>query len=263
MSENETRLLTVDIGNTQTGVALFDGERILRYFRLSSSRERTADEWEVLFAYFLSADLRVDDAVFISVVPPVGVSVHGALSRLGHPPRMLSPRHLNLMEIRLDYPFEIGADRLVNAYAARELYGAPAVVVDLGTATTWDVVGPDGDFLGGAIAPGIEPASRVLAESTAKLPKVRIERPHAAIGKSTIGAMESGIYYGMVGSIEGLTRRIARELGRTPRVIATGGWAELIAQDCEGIDVVDEHLVHKGMRLIHRRLQPGSSEPRP
>ncbi|MBE7560674.1 type III pantothenate kinase [bacterium] len=249
----DLHLLTVDIGNTQTGGAVFAGERIERYFTLSSSRERTADEWEVLFAYFLNS-ARIQAAVFISVVPPIGVNVHRALTNLGMAPQMLSPRHLNLMEIRLDRPFEVGADRIVNAFAARELYGAPVVVVDLGTATTWDVVDRKGDFLGGAIAPGIEPATRVLAESTAKLPKVRIERPHVAIGRNTINAMESGIYYGTVGAIEGLSRRIARELGDAPKVIATGGWAELIAQDCEGIDVVDPHLVHKGLRLIYQRL---------
>ncbi len=248
-------LLTVDIGNTQTGAAVFEGERLLRHFTLSSSRERTADEWEVLFAYFLNSSLRIDATVFITVVPQVGVQVHEALTSLGQAPQMLSPRHLNLMEIRLDRPFEVGADRIVNGFAARELYGAPAVVVDLGTATTWDVVDKSGAFLGGAIAPGIEPASRVLAESTAKLPKVRIERPHVAIGRNTIAAMESGIYYGTVGAIEGLTRRIAGELGDTPRVIATGGWAELIAQDCDCIDVVDPFLVHKGLRLIFQRLQ--------
>ena len=248
------RLLTVNIGNTHTGVALFEGDDIARDFRLSSVRDRTAEEWEVLFAYFLNSGPAIDAAVFISVVPPIGVQVHAALLSLGVDALYLSPRRTGLIEIRVEHPFEVGADRVVNGYAARELYGAPVIVVDLGTATTWDVIGPDGAFLGGAIAPGLEVSSRALTESTAKLPKVRIERPPAAIGRNTINAMESGIYYGMVGAIEGLTQRIAAELGVAPSVIATGGLCELVAPDCPSIDRVDPLLVYRGMKLMYERL---------
>jgi type III pantothenate kinase len=255
MTDDNLHLLTIDIGNTLTSVALFRGEEIIRHFRISSTREKTSDEWEMLFSHFLTNHPKIDATIFISVVPPIGTQVHKALQQMDIDAHFISPRHLNLMEILVDNPPEVGADRLVNAFAAREIYGAPAVVVDLGTATTWDVVDSDGNFLGGAIAPGIEASARSLFESTAKLPRIRIERPHSAIGKNTITAMESGVYYGVVETIEGLTRRIAREMEADPIVVATGGLAELVAQDCPIINKVDPSLLYKGLRLIYHRMQ--------
>ena len=249
-------LLAIDIGNTDTTLGVFDGEELRATWHMATSVHRMADEYAALLLNLLHQQgLDIPDikaGALCSVVPPL-ISTFGELfQRYFH----ISPLVVGVgvktgVRIRMDNPREMGADRIVNAAAAHHLYGGPVIVTDLGTATTFDTVSKEGDYLGGAIAPGIMAAAEALFTRAAMLPRVELTRPKRAIGTNTIAAMQSGIIFGYVGLIEGIVARIQQELGEKAKVVATGGAAELLAKETAVIDVVNPDLTLIGLRLIY------------
>ena len=250
-------LLAIDIGNTTMAIGVFDGEDITATWRLATDVHKLADEYAaILLDLMPHSGLSLSDikqAVICSVVPPL-VPTFDELCRryFGLSPLIVAGSGVKTgVRIRMENPREVGADRVVNAVAGHRLYGGPLIVIDFGTATTFDVVSEEGDYLGGAIAPGMGIAAEGLFESTAKLPRVELVRPKHVIGKNTISAMQSGIVFGYVGLVEGVVARIKRELGGQARVIATGGFAELIAKETKAIELIAPDLTLIGLRIIH------------
>ena len=249
-------LLTIDIGNTDTTLGVFEGEELRATWHMATSIHRRGDEYGALLLNLLhqqgldTSDIK--EIALCSVVPPL-ISTFGELfQRYFHiSPLVVGAGVKTGVRIRMDNPREVGADRIVNAAAAHHLYGGPVIVTDLGTATTFDTVSKEGDYLGGAIAPGIITAAEALFTQAAMLPRVELTRPKRAIGTNTIAAMQSGIIFGYVGLIEGIVARIQQELGEKAKVVATGGVAELIAKETAVIDVVNPDLTLIGLRLIY------------
>jgi type III pantothenate kinase len=238
-------------------LGLFDGEQLVRDWRLATVRSRTADEYGILMReLFLGAGLemaQVEAVVISSVVPPLQQPMEQTFTRyFGVKPLVIEPGVKTGLGIRVDNPHEVGADRIVNAVAAFELYGGPLVIVDFGTATTFCAVSKKGEYLGGAIAPGIGISTEALFMRASKLPRVDISRPPSVIGKNTVQSMQAGILYGFVGQVDGVVGRIKKELGNA-KVIATGGLAELIAGETASIDRVDPFLTLNGLRIIYER----------
>jgi len=249
----------VDLGNSETVLGLFTGERLTSHWRVGSVK-RTADE-VALLVYSLSGRERGDPpaqrSVLCSVVPTETRDFAAGLQEVtGRPPLLVDHRTVKGLAVRGPDPSVVGPDRLANAVAARALYGAPAVVVDLGTATTFDVVGPRGDYIGGAIAAGVITSSEELFRRAARLSRVELEVPERAIGRNTQEALQSGILLGTAGMVDALVRRMTKELGRKPHVIATGGLAPIVAPACETVDCVDEWLTLQGLRLIDEAAGP-------
>jgi len=251
-------ILACDVGNTNIVLGLFQGDQLVQNWRVATVHSRTADEHGILWRQlFLGSGLElgvVEAVVISSVVPPLEQSLEEACARyFGLKPLTIEPGVKTGMPIRIDNPREVGADRIVNAVAAFELYGGPLVIVDFGTATTYCAVSKKGEYLGGAIAPGIGISTEALFLRASKLPRVDITRPPSVIGRNTVHAMQSGILYGFVGQVDGIVGRMKRELGPGTRVIATGGLAELIAGQTGSIDRVDPFLTLTGLRLIYER----------
>lgn len=250
-------LLTLDVGNTNVTIGVFDGDEIRATWRISTDMERLADEYAVLLLGLLrteNLDVKlIDEAVLASVVPDLAPIFEQLCRRyFGVEPLVVGTGTRTGVRVLYDNPREVGADRIVDVVAALHDYGPPPlIIVDFGTATVFDAVSADGDYLGGAIAPGIGIASEALFERAAKLYRVELERPKSAIGKNTVAAIQSGTLYGYVGLIEGMVARFKRELGGSARVIATGGWAELLAKETHVFDAVDVNLTLTGLRLIH------------
>jgi type III pantothenate kinase len=253
-------LLVIDIGNTNTSLGVFDGDVLAAHWRLTTVRARTVDEWGVLARNLFALaelDFKVIDAIAVaSVVPPLNFT----LKRMAEAYFRLTPLfidHTTDTGLRILYQpaSDVGADRIVDAVAAIHKYGAPCIVVDFGTATTFDAINADGEYLGGVITPGITISADALFERAAKLPRVEIKRPQRTIGSATVEAMQSGLYHGYVGLVDGILRKMIDELGGTVRVIATGGLASLIATGSEFIEQVDETLTLEGMRLIYERTK--------
>lgn len=258
-------LLAVDIGNTTTVIGVFQDETLRQNWRLSTRLEATGDELGALLRGLLTgSDLtmaQVDHVIVSSVVPVLNQAI-SQMSRkhFGVEPLIVGPGIRTGIQIRTDDPKEVGADRIVNGLAAFRKYGGPAVVIDFGTATTFDAVAANGDYLGGAIAPGINISMEALFSRASKLPRVDLAVPRgveAAIGKNTIESMQAGFIFGFAGQIEGIVERMRTELGGSCRVIATGGLANLIAPHAGSIEVVDENLTLEGLRIIHE-LNAGS-----
>ncbi len=252
-------LLAVDIGNTNVDVGLFDGENLQAKWDLATDVYRTPDEYGILILGFLRESgiepSQVRQAVLCSVNPTL-VPVFKALCQryFKIAPLVVGAGVKTGVSILLDKPHEVGPDRIVNAVAGHHLYGGPLIVIDLGTATTFDVVSEKGEYLGGAIAPGIRIATDALFQRTARLPRLELARPKQAIGRDTVSAMQSGILFGYVGLIEGLVERIQKELGpKKARVIATGGYAQLLASETKVIEIVDPVLTLTGLRVIYER----------
>jgi type III pantothenate kinase len=249
-------LLAIDIGNTNIVAGVFDGEKLKATWRLGTDVHKLEDEYAALFFDLLSMkDLSfndIDHAIVASSVPPL-VTIFEELCRryFGVTPMVVGPGIKTGVRISLENPREVGADRIVNAAAAHRLYGGPLIVIDFGTATTLDAVSEEGDYLGGAIAPGIGISSDALFEHAAKLPRVELIRPQKAIGRNSVSAMQSGIIFGYVGLIEGIVARMQKELGGKAKVIATGGLADIIASETAVVDAVDPDLTLVGLRLIH------------
>ena len=253
-------LLVIDIGNTNTSLGVFDGENLVAHWRLTTARARTVDEWGVhtrnLFA-LAGLDFKSIDAITIaSVVPPVNFTVKRMAEDYFHLTPLFIDHTIDTgVPILYQPPSDVGADRIVDAVAAIHKYGAPCIVVDFGTATTFDAINATGEYLGGVITPGITISSDALFERAAKLPRVEIKRPQKVIGSATVEAMQSGLYYGYVGLVDGILQRMIDELGGAPRVIATGGLAALIAKGSGFIETVDETLTLEGLRLVYERTK--------
>lgn len=254
--------LAVDVGNTQTVIGLFDGVKIVDRWRLSSGRERTEDEFTILLRGLLApTGYRAGDlegAAMSSVVPPVANALRSSLEKLvGARVLVVGPGIRTGMAIEIDNPREVGADRVVNSVAARERYGAPVVVVDFGTATTFDVVNGGGAYIGGAIAPGLEVSMDALVSATAALRRVDLVEPRSVVGRGTVEAIQSGLLYGYAGLVDGILARILHEVGAGREgpvaTVATGGIASVIVPLSRLVGTVDPTLTLEGLRLIWER----------
>lgn len=253
-------LLVFDIGNTQIVTGLYHGQELIANWRLQTDRNKTADEYGILLRSFLiDQNLQataVKAAIISSVVPPVTGTIEKMIKRyFGIESLLVGPEIRTDLNIKYENPREVGADRIVNAVAGIKLYGAPLIIVDFGTATTFCAIAENGDYLGGAIAPGLGIASEALFLRTAKLPRIELIKPRNAIGQNTVSSMQSGLYYGYIGLIEAMIKRFKSEMNAAPRVIATGGIAELIAGDTELIDAINPYLTLEGLRIIYELNQ--------
>jgi type III pantothenate kinase len=251
-------LLALDVGNTNTVAGVFDGKDLVVHWRLSTRREGTGDEYGIIIKNLLDlAGLELDriSAVAIaSVVPPLQSSLEEMTRRYFRAvPLVVGPGIKTGMPILYDSPREVGADRIVNAVAAFETYGGPAIVVDFGTATTFDAVSAKGEYIGGVITPGIGIAAEALFERAAKLPRIDIVRPKYVIGKNTVASMQAGLFYGYLGLVEGIVSRMREEIGGEPVVIGTGGLAHLILAESRSVHRVDLLLTLIGLRIIYER----------
>jgi type III pantothenate kinase len=251
----------MDVGNTNIVIGIFRGEEIVADWRIATDSHSMPDEYAVLLSsllgYYQLTMADVDDAIIASVVPKVTANLREMLERyMKIEALVVGPGVETGVRIVVDNPKEVGADRVVNALAAYRLYGGPAVVVDLGTATTFDAVSAAGEYLGGAIAPGILTSVEALSRYTARLPRVDMARPSHAIGKDTFTAMQSGIILGHAAMVEGMVRRIAAELEGEPRVVATGGLCAVIAAEVPLIQVADKNLTLKGLRMMYDLNRP-------
>jgi len=257
-------LLVIDIGNTNTSLGVYDGETLAAHWRLTTARSRTVDEWGVharnLFA-LAGLDCKSIDAIAIaSVVPPLNFTLKQMAERYFHLTPLFIDHTVDTgVPILYQPSSDVGADRIVDAVAAIQKYGAPCIVVDFGTATTFDAINSSGEYLGGVITPGITISADALFQRAAKLPRVEIKRPLKVVGSATVAAMQSGLYHGYVGLVDGILRKMIDELGGAPKVIATGGLAPLIAKGSEFIQEVDETLTLEGMRLVYERTRERSS----
>jgi type III pantothenate kinase len=247
-------LLAVDIGNTNTVLGVFDGATLVDSWRVKTDARDTADELALAYRGLLGAT-KVDGVAACSTVPAVLAQLRIMLSRYypDLPAVVVEPGVRTGVPLLYDNPKEVGSDRIVNALAAYHLYGGPAIVVDFGTSTNFDVVSAKGEFLGGVLAPGIEISIDALAARAARLVKVELTRPRAVIGKSTVEALQSGILYGFAGQIDGLVRRIQAELGGGATVIATGGLAQVVIAESETLEVHEPDLTLVGLRLVYER----------
>jgi len=248
-------LLAVDIGNTNITMGTYDGDRLVAHWRIAAARDRMPDEYGLLLLELLAhRGLRAQeiDGVALASVVPALTSTFREASReyLGRTPLVVDAGVKTGVRVRVDNPREVGADRVVNCAAVHARYGGPACVVDFGTGTTFDAVSREGDYLGGAIAPGIAIAAEALFARGARLYRVEIAPPPRAIGTSTVAAMQSGIFFGYVGLVEGLVARFRRELGDDMKVIATGGLAEAVARETAVVQHIDPWLTLDGLRLI-------------
>jgi len=249
-------LLAVDIGNTTIALGTFEEERMRATWSIATDIHKTADEYAVLLLNLLPREsitfADIDNVIICSVVPPLE-AIFEELSKhyFGVSPLFVGPGVKTGVSVSTDNPREVGADRVVNAVAAHRLYGGPVIVIDFGTATTLDAVSKEGDYLGGAIAPGIGIASEALFERASKLPRIELIAPQHAIGRNSVTAMQSGVIFGYVGLIENLVHRIREELGGKAWVVATGGLANVIAKETKVVDEVNPHITLYGLRLIH------------
>ncbi|WP_406726202.1 type III pantothenate kinase [Streptomyces sp. GD-15H] len=259
-------LLTIDVGNTHTVLGLFDGEDIVEHWRISTDPRRTADELAVLLQGLMGTHPLlgdelgdgIDGIAICATVPSVLHELREVTRRYyGDVPAILvEPGVKTGVPIQFDNPKEVGADRIINAVAANELYGGPAIVVDFGTATTFDAISTRGEYVGGVIAPGIEISVEALGVKAAQLRKIEVVRPRSVIGKNTVEAMQSGIVYGFAGQVDGVARRMARELSDDPdevTVIATGGLAPMVLGESAVIDEHEPWLTLIGLRLVYER----------
>ncbi len=250
-------LLAVDIGNTETTLGVFEGDELRATWHTATVIHRTADEHAILLLNLLrnqgldTSDIK--EVALCSVVPPLTSIYEEMFQRhFGIAPLVVAAGVKTGVRICMDNPKEVGTDRIVDAVAAHHLYGGPVIIVDLGTATTFDTVSKEGDYLGGAIAPGMVAAAEALYQRAAMLPRVELESPSRTIGTNTIDAMKSGIVFGYVALVEGMVARIQRELGIKTKVIATGGNAELIAKETKVIDEVNPDLTLIGLMLVYQ-----------
>lgn len=254
-------MLAVDIGNTNIVLGVYRGRELLHHFRLSTARQSTVDEYGVLIHnLFHMSNLHFNDVegvIISSVVPPlVQTIVQMCVKYIGKDPLLVGPGIKTGLNLRYENPREVGADRIVNAVAAIESYRCPLVVVDFGTATTFDCIDAAGNYLGGAIVPGLGISTEALYQRASKLPRIELEKPKKVIGRNTVHAMQAGIIFGYAGQVEGIVRRIKAEMNAPDlKVIATGGLASLIAEETDCIDKIDPLLTLEGLRIIYERNQ--------
>jgi type III pantothenate kinase len=251
-------LFVVDVGNTNIVLGLYEGERLREHWRLETDPRRTSDEYGALCLQLMALAgidrAEITQGIMSSVVPPMTATFQELAQRyFSFELLVVGPGIKTGMPILYDNPKEVGADRVVNAIAAYERFRAACIVVDFGTATTFDCVSAKGEYLGGAICPGVGISSEALFQHASKLPRVELVRPRSVIGKNTVQSMQAGIVYGYVGLVDGIVRRMQEEAGGPHQVIATGGLAPLIAGESETIEHVDDDLTLEGLRIIYRR----------
>lgn len=253
-------LLVIDVGNTNTVVGVYDGENLITNWRLSTERNRTIDEYGILFRNLFTLTKmdseKITGIAISSVVPPL----HFTLTKMSEIYFGLTPYFVDHtsdtgMPIRYHPTTDVGADRIVNSVAAIQRYGAPCIIVDFGTATTFDAVSKNNEYLGGVITPGLNISAEALFQRAARLSRVEIRRPEQVIGETTIGSVQSGLYYGYIGLVDGILRRMIAELGEGTKVISTGGLAKLIGRGSELIEEIDDDLTLEGLRIIYERNQ--------
>jgi len=254
-------LLALDVGNTNVTVGIFEGSRLADCRRLRTVRDQTSDEWGILLTNLFalgSIDIhRVTGVIVSSVVPPLNASLAEMSERYFHrKPEFVSHNTQTGIRILIDHPQELGADRLVNSVAAFAKYGGPCIVVDLGTAITFDAVSAAGEYLGGVIAAGVGISVEALFNKTARLPYVDFAQPASVIGKNTVASMQSGLYYGAIGAIDGIVTRLMAELGAETKIVATGGQAHLLARNSRYLKILDDNLTLDGLRIIWDRTRP-------
>lgn len=248
-------LLTIDIGNTNLTLGLYTGKQLGARWRLATDHERMPDEYGLqmlgLLEHGSCSPQDLEGICMASVVPPItGRIVQACQQYLHHAPLVIDAAVKTGIQIRIDDPRTVGADRIVDAVAVRQLYGGPACIVDFGTATTFDALAANGDYLGGAIAPGIGISADALFQRTSKLPRVELTAPPSAIGTNTIHAMQSGLLFGYVGMVEGMVARFRQELGVEMKVIATGGLAEVVAAQTDVLQIIAPWLTLDGLRML-------------
>lgn len=252
-------LLAIDVGNTNLTLGVFHGAELLHDWRLKTDRDQTIDGWGVLVRNLLAlANLPatdIDGIIISSVVP----SLNDSLRRMAQRYFQLTPTLVDAstntgLEVRIDNPKEVGADRIANSVAAFDRLGGPCVTVDFGTAINFDVVLADGAYVGGLLCAGVEVAAKALFSNTARLPQIEVAKPGKLIGTSTVGALQSGLFYGSLGLVDGILARLLAELGPETKVIGTGGQARVICPSSRYVQEIDEHLTLKGLRLIWDRL---------
>ena len=254
-------ILTLDIGNTNIKAGVFNGPELVDYWRISTDRTKSSDEYGILLLNLCAhskIDPAVDGIIMSSVVPTINFTIeHMCSNYFNQTPMQVVPGIKTGINLKYENPRELGSDRIVNAVAAYELYGGPCIFIDFGTATTFGVVSERGEFLGGAICPGIKLASEALTERTSRLPKIELVKPESVIGRNTVSNMQSGLVYGFIGQVTYLIDCMKRELGAPDaKVIATGGMSRLIASGTDAIDEIDGLLTLKGLRIIYERNQP-------
>jgi type III pantothenate kinase len=251
-------LLAIDIGNSNILLGVFKEDKLLHEWRLLTESDKTIDEYGILFqSLYRSAGLAVEetkDIIISSVVPPLINTLEELCKKYFHlNPLIVEPGVKTGMPINYDNPLEVGADRIVNAVSAYEKYKKSLIIVDFGTATTFDCISHKGEYLGGAIAPGIMVSTEALFHKASKLPRIELIKPQTVIGKNTVASMQAGIVYGYVGLIDGIVHRMKEEMKDNPLVVATGGLAQLIATESETIDEVDELMTLEGLRIIYNK----------
>ncbi|PAD66700.1 pantothenate kinase [Bacillus sp. 7586-K] len=251
-------ILVLDVGNTNTVLGVYDQDVLKHYWRIETSRNKTEDEFAmVLKSLFEHEGIlfnQIEGIIISSVVPPIMFALERmCLKYFNVKPLIVGPGIKTGLNIKYENPREVGADRIVNAVAGIQDYGSPIIIVDFGTATTYCYINEHKQYMGGAIAPGINISTEALYSRAAKLPRIEITRPDNIIGKNTVSAMQSGILYGYVGQVEGIVKRIKVQAVEVPKVIATGGLASLIAKESDCIDVVDPFLTLRGLQLIYER----------
>ena len=255
-------LLAIDLGNTNTVFGVYDtNDKLVMHWRLSTQKERTVDEYGILLRNLFALEkidaTKIRRVIIASVVPPLDSVLNEMVSAYFSVKPVFVTHENAGIPVLYDDPREVGADRIVNAVAVVEKYGKPAIVVDFGTATTFDVVTARGEYAGGVIVPGIAISAEALFEKAARLWRVEIRRPERVVGRTTAASIQSGLYFGYLSLVDGVIDRISREIGATPRVIATGGLAELFGSGSQRIEEVDPLLTLTGLALIHERNRGG------
>lgn len=251
-------LLVIDIGNTNITLGIYNEDQLIGTYRLTTKMERTSDEFGFMLVSFLSTSSikpeDIHDIIISSVVPKINYSFTNAIKKYIHKePIFIGPGIKTGIDIRIDTPSSLGADRLVDAAGAYYTYGGPCIVIDFGTATTYDVVTAKGEFIGGATAPGLGISANALSSQAAKLPEVEIQKPEKIIAKNTIKSMQAGTVYGYIGQTEYIIKKIKEEYGQDLKVISTGGLGRVISNETDEIDIYDADLTFKGLKLIYDR----------
>lgn len=255
-------LLVIDIGNTNITMGLYEGNHLKGTYRLTTKMQRTSDEFGFMILSFLNASNTksedIKDIIISSVVPKINYSFTNCIKKYLHKePIMIGPGVKTGISIRIDNPTSLGADRLVDAAGAYYTYGGPCLIIDFGTATTYDVVNDKGEFIGGATAPGIGICTNALSSQAAKLPEIEISKPEKIIAKNTVKSMQAGIVYGYIGQTEYIIKKIKEEYGHDMKVISTGGLGRIIANETDAIDIHDADLTFKGLRIIYEKTKRG------